>query len=114
MCCDSHCLISSAGLLQFKVKMVTADDEQTTDIITSGDVEETTRFCKVCGAFTMNDGKFDLLLIGVSLMLHRGRWRLQRITTVLLKAGTRPEGEGQGVREGDPGAIVCGTCSGSS
>ncbi len=32
---------------QFKVKMVTADDEQTTDIITSGDVEETTRFCRV-------------------------------------------------------------------
>lgn len=27
--------------------MVTADDEQTTDIITSGDVEETTRFCRV-------------------------------------------------------------------
>jgi hypothetical protein len=27
--------------------MVTADDEQTTDIITEGDVEETTRFCRV-------------------------------------------------------------------
>ena len=34
-------------LLQYKVKMVTADDEQTTDIITEGDVEETTRFCRV-------------------------------------------------------------------
>ena len=33
--------------LQYKVKMVTADDEQTTDIITEGDVEETTRFCRV-------------------------------------------------------------------
>jgi hypothetical protein len=36
-------------LLQYKVKMVTADDEQTTDIITEGDVEETTRFCRVRG-----------------------------------------------------------------
>jgi hypothetical protein len=34
---------------EFKVKMVTADDEQTTDIITSGDVEETTRFCRELG-----------------------------------------------------------------
>lgn len=32
---------------QFKVKMVTADDELTTDIVTSGDTEETTRFCSV-------------------------------------------------------------------
>lgn len=32
---------------QFKVKMVTSDDELTTDIVTSGDVEETTRFCMV-------------------------------------------------------------------
>eukprot|EP00208_Stichococcus_sp_RCC1054_P002242 CAMPEP_0206135262 /NCGR_PEP_ID=MMETSP1473-20131121/592_1 /ASSEMBLY_ACC=CAM_ASM_001109 /TAXON_ID=1461547 /ORGANISM="Stichococcus sp, Strain RCC1054" /LENGTH=295 /DNA_ID=CAMNT_0053527063 /DNA_START=289 /DNA_END=1176 /DNA_ORIENTATION=+ len=34
---------------EFKVKMVTADDELTTDIITAGDVEETTRFCAELG-----------------------------------------------------------------
>lgn len=31
---------------QFKVKMVTSDDELTTDILTEGDVEEATRFCR--------------------------------------------------------------------
>ena len=34
-------------LLQFAVKMVTADDDQTVDIVVEGDVEEIERFCKV-------------------------------------------------------------------
>ena len=33
--------------VQFAVKMVTADDDQTVDIVVEGDVEEIERFCKV-------------------------------------------------------------------
>jgi hypothetical protein len=33
--------------LQVKVKMVTADNEETVDIIIEGDIEEITRFAKV-------------------------------------------------------------------
>jgi len=33
--------------LQFRVKMTTADDEKTTDIVVEGDKEEIERFCKV-------------------------------------------------------------------
>ena len=35
--------------LQFAVKMVTEDNEMTTDIVVEGDVEEIERFCKVRG-----------------------------------------------------------------
>ena len=45
----SLCMPCPTSLLrvQFKVKMVTSDDEQTVDIITEGDIEEITRFSKV-------------------------------------------------------------------
>ena len=33
--------------VQFRVKMTTADDEKTTDIVVEGDKEEIERFCKV-------------------------------------------------------------------
>lgn len=34
---------------QVKIKMVTADNEETTDITIEGDIEEINRFCKVGG-----------------------------------------------------------------
>lgn len=34
--------------MQMKVKMVTADDDQTVDILMEGDVEEILRMAKVC------------------------------------------------------------------
>lgn len=89
--------------------MVTADDEQTTDIITSGDVEETTRFCRVrCHADTETTMTVFCMIAQVKRGSHLrlASHRLCKRHLVLHHAtGTRPPGEGQGVCQGHSGAV---------
>lgn len=56
--------------VQVRVKMATADDEQTTDITVEGDIEEINRFCKVCNSCCMLNNAVTRDLTAHTCMVH--------------------------------------------
>jgi hypothetical protein len=70
----SHLLSVMCFSLQVRVKMVTADDEATTDIIVEGDREEITRLSKVRLTVTISvhlTGSSSLMYISASVTVSQ-------------------------------------------
>lgn len=104
--------------------MVTADNEQTTDIVTEGDVEETTRFCRVrifvtklrhfrasCCVVKRPFGFQRLLHVANFLPAHPASAADLHIQIGFLTcgrghvAGAAPSRKGQGIRQGPSRAM---------